>query len=1134
MDAFSDDTILCLMEYIPSSADLWNFASTSRRTWIMCNDEIHDDRFHRSLYLHMYFKGSKYLIRSRLKYQNDRTKFNTRDASTAWSWKKEFHRQRILERSLKLSAKYVDNDTSDRKKRKRVGILSTKDEDESAQYDEPRIVSLSNNAVHEFSFGYFGIEAFSLAGLRDEMIPPSFGSDSPVVVWGDFHGVRIFKSIDCFLYENENNDEYGVNPNVQSIGQEFGQQVLTVLTCPFDSKCNKSNVKKKTNSFPCFFLGLADGTVVAVMATFNKLCNKKDLCSQCTFTTRTSTVTEESYHAHGDEVTSLCFLKHANESLVLVSASVDGTVLLYPHAVCCGSLDKTLLAVTNISSSPVLALTSALSQDGGDILFTGDQIGYINIWLSKKKSFNFHWHSSHKATFSNRTNIAGRRIIVTHICLAMNRYLISANNSGEIMIWDIEQGNFEPCRRQHCISPQDGRKISLKLCHHLRSAHHGAIELMRVSGDILLSSGFCSSLNAWNITTGAFICRLNCSHRFENNPLASKVSTVGFIITKNSIISILRNGILKEWKYNCTFTPRSDFKTTNAQKQTKPESWACPRCTLLNQSNRRFCAVCSFANRRRKPRPTRKKRKTHHLMQNLPHASAPSSPDTKNPLPCLAEPLKTIMTWICTRCNYTKNPSKQRYCLICGCNDSAATSDSSSNNILNEVSKKYDQVSHNTIITPLNSDKKLSLERKKWPCPKCTMMNPFDNYICSICFYRRAVRRRATTTISDKTKLSLKFFTTENVKDDDDSNHINYNQNPYATARSTTPGQIVGKSKDHERWICLQCSHINKDSNESCSICQFSRQEKDVTAAFQGSKYNIQRRNSEMEIFLNGSIKNVNRTVKMNNVDEKIKINDGIIKMKENSDSWHLKHGWMCSRCSFENESKSEKCAICLSLNSTNPQMNTNTQELADHTIVNNAFYVNVKVILKEDEKKQGHACILVAKFLAPLFHLSTFRCNSRHLNTAKAQTQSVQSLKTDSIKKNSAKTGRIEDRFSARTGVLPIKLSSDKVMIKKSTTLQKSSYNDSLGKISLKTDRCKDNAGGTGTPESGTKILSWNCKRCSLTNAGGMSKCYVCQTTKPSEINIWECVKCSFFNSSTELRCAMCNSWKPSMRRAG
>jgi hypothetical protein len=96
--------------------------------------------------------------------------------------------------------------------------------------------------------------------------PPNASKNwqSPVLLHGDFNGVKIFHSLrDAIRKPVEGEEEHSAR--FVSLGDdELGGQVLSIIDCDFDLSSTWIRRDGNTVSPPCCFIGYASGRVAAV------------------------------------------------------------------------------------------------------------------------------------------------------------------------------------------------------------------------------------------------------------------------------------------------------------------------------------------------------------------------------------------------------------------------------------------------------------------------------------------------------------------------------------------------------------------------------------------------------------------------------------------------------------------------------------------------------------------------------------------------------------------------------------------------------------------------------------------------------------------------------------------------------
>lgn len=128
-----------------------------------------------------------------------------------------------------------------------------------------------------------------------------------------------------------------------------------------------------------------------------------------------------------------------------------------------------------------------------------------------------------------------------------NRLLITATNNGDVRIWQLNCVEF-PSR-----AIGKGPLPNLALRYDLMGIHNGAIELLMVVGDILLTSGGNDGkIVGWDISTGFKLGSLRCHSGREITESGVVVATIRSCVVdlvmsgkERNMISLCRDGKLR-------------------------------------------------------------------------------------------------------------------------------------------------------------------------------------------------------------------------------------------------------------------------------------------------------------------------------------------------------------------------------------------------------------------------------------------------------------------------------------------------------------------------------------------------------------------------------------------------------------
>jgi hypothetical protein len=278
------DTLHYIASFLPSLSALASFCSVSKETNILLKHSNRSELLLRGLFLKK-FKSSCQLFKH----------LTWRD-----QWIRMINFRRGFERigsPSEIACTVLPTS---------LGLLPTHIEQSAILYDNPMYGA-------EDSHGYSGMQI-----LHNLPHPPNAQEwEAPLIVHGDFNGVRICRSVDDLI-----NHSGSINQDcfVPLGHDEDGGEVLSLMLSPSDLLTLDSNVEDV--SPPCCFVGFASGRVAAIHATLT------DDKTQYNFTMA-------EYHAHSFEVTCLAVVNFkssdGNPFPVLFSACCGGDVSYYPH-----------------------------------------------------------------------------------------------------------------------------------------------------------------------------------------------------------------------------------------------------------------------------------------------------------------------------------------------------------------------------------------------------------------------------------------------------------------------------------------------------------------------------------------------------------------------------------------------------------------------------------------------------------------------------------------------------------------------------------------------------------------------------------------------------------------------------------
>ena len=414
-----------------------------------------------------------------------------------------------------------------------IGVLPPQDESDAMIYDNQSY----GDPERAYCNGYFGMELLHLPR------PPNAGSgwQLPLIVRGDFNGIKIFDSI-LALYHHDGNGA-DLNSSITLGSDEGGGQVLSLIQCDL----NSSSMLTGDNITPCCFIGYASGRVDAVSATLN--------AEGTSYTFAIS----GTHHAHEAEVTDLTFVNCSttpDEDIpVLFSACCAGKVYFYPNAINPDqnfSMDEAVLAFTNMYDCPIFSLASTVMkyQDKYfSILCTGDRDGVIRVWLKPDDDLIGLCTSTSQQKFKliqmkqSSTQRGTGYHLVTRAMFVQNNLLVTATNNGDVRFWQLR------CVEDPSRAIGKGPRPDLDLRFDLNGCHNGGVELLTNIGDVLLSSGGNDGkIVGICMLTGRKLGSVRCHPgRLEGG--ASLYSCVVDLILNGkdgSMISLCRDGSLKQ------------------------------------------------------------------------------------------------------------------------------------------------------------------------------------------------------------------------------------------------------------------------------------------------------------------------------------------------------------------------------------------------------------------------------------------------------------------------------------------------------------------------------------------------------------------------------------------------------------
>lgn len=505
MNMLSEDLLYQIASYLPSLSQLVSFCQTSKRSQYLFYQSVHSEKLFRGIFLRSFGDQG-----TRGNFERDLT------------WRERWLMVRDLRRGLVQQCIRPPNAVT-RQVRASVGVLPPQDESDAIYYDNYE----HGDPERAYCNGYFGMETLHLP--HPPNAAPSW--QPPVIVRGDFNGIRIFSSYTLFYQNGRNRND------VITIGDdEEGGQVLSLI------QCDDLSDQREEFQRPCCFIGYASGRVAAVCATLNASGDNYIF------------VISGTAHAHGSEVTALTFVNCSSseddkEVPVLFSACCGGKVYCYPNALNSEQgfcLEKSLLAITNSQDCPIFSLTST-TINSFSVLCTGDRDGNISLWIKSDDDLvglctstteKFRLIKKYKSSTQSGTSYH----LVTRAMFIHDNMLITGTNNGDVRLWQLQ------CRID---SSRSSPYPHLTLRYDLNGIHNGAVELLVNVGDVLLTSGGNDGcLIGWDINTGLKLGSVRCHHGrcMHNTSLKSCVVDLLISAKDSTMISVCRDGSLKQLK----------------------------------------------------------------------------------------------------------------------------------------------------------------------------------------------------------------------------------------------------------------------------------------------------------------------------------------------------------------------------------------------------------------------------------------------------------------------------------------------------------------------------------------------------------------------------------------------------------
>ncbi|KAL7533642.1 LOW QUALITY PROTEIN: hypothetical protein ACHAXR_005360, partial [Thalassiosira sp. AJA248-18] len=480
MNVLSEDLLYMIASFLPSLSQLASFCKTSKRGQYLLHCSVHSEKLFRGVFLRTFGE------------QGTRGNFEQN-----LSWRERWFmirdlRRGLVEKSLRPPTAVMHQ------LRETVGILHPQEEREAIFYDNPSYADLDRAQCN----GYFGMEILHLPR------PPNAGPDwqSPIVLSGDFNGIRVFTSLSELFYERSPGGDDDQHRFLSVGDDEGGGQVLSLIHCDLDHTLLKAD--QGEGCPPCCFIGYASGRVSALSATLTSEGDKYDFA----ITGR--------HHAHDSEVTALTFVDCSSspgcDVPVLFSACCAGKVYYYPNALNAAkkfSLEQSVLAFSNFYDCPIFSMASTVIHSQGQplsVLCTGDRDGNIRIWLKPDDDLKglctpMGQKFRHIQLYKSSTHRGTGYHLVTRAKFIRNNLLITGTNNGDVRFWQLQ------CVEDPTRSIGKGPLPSLTLRYDLMGIHNGAVELLMNVGDVLLSSGGNDGkIVGWDISTGLRLGSIRC------------------------------------------------------------------------------------------------------------------------------------------------------------------------------------------------------------------------------------------------------------------------------------------------------------------------------------------------------------------------------------------------------------------------------------------------------------------------------------------------------------------------------------------------------------------------------------------------------------------------------------------------
>jgi WD40 repeat protein len=336
-----------------------------------------------------------------------------------------------------------------------------------------------------------------------------------LAIWGDFDGICLVPSIKGLLQSIKPGQARASN-FFTKLGDD--SQVLCVLVSPLPY-----NAKTKSTTF---FMGYASGKVQAVKAVQEEERYSYEIISTVS--------------AHTDEVTTLTVLP-LNPPCI-ASSSVDGTVLVYPESMSSNpSLENAILACR--TTTKILCFAATRTEDANTtLLCTSDERGHLTLWSLAQVSHDFR-DLSYKTMSSELVEPGGSLPTQMEFLHQSNDIVVVGTNSGGLFTFRLS------ISRERLLIP----------LHAVPTAHVGAVESIKIVGNVLLTcGGYEGQVMGWDVNTLSPLGSIAVhpgrlyppSHTSRSQALLN-CAVVDTIVwqERESLVSLCRDGTVQEYSY---------------------------------------------------------------------------------------------------------------------------------------------------------------------------------------------------------------------------------------------------------------------------------------------------------------------------------------------------------------------------------------------------------------------------------------------------------------------------------------------------------------------------------------------------------------------------------------------------------